>query len=70
MHTGQHYDRNMSGAFFDELDIPRPDYNLEVGSGSHARQTSAIKVRFEEVCTAEQLDMVLVAGNHCRRAGG
>ncbi len=63
VHTGQHYDRNMSGSFFDELDIPRPDYNLKVGSGSHARQTAAIMVRFEKVCTVEQPDMVLVVGD-------
>ncbi|HDQ40780.1 MAG TPA: UDP-N-acetylglucosamine 2-epimerase (non-hydrolyzing) [Desulfonatronum sp.] len=63
VHTGQHYDENMSGAFFAELGIDQPDYNLEVGSGSHARQTAAIMVAFEQVCQTEQPDMVLVVGD-------
>ena len=63
VHTGQHYDQNMSGFFFAQLGIAEPDYNLTVGSGSHAEQTAAIMVRFEEVCTREQPDMVLVVGD-------
>ncbi|MBM9538523.1 non-hydrolyzing UDP-N-acetylglucosamine 2-epimerase [Desulfobulbus alkaliphilus] len=63
VHTGQHYDENMSGSFFAELGIAQPDYNLEVGSGSHAEQTAAVMVRFEKVCRQEQPDMVLVVGD-------
>jgi UDP-N-acetylglucosamine 2-epimerase (non-hydrolysing) len=51
VHTGQHYDREMSEVFFDELDIPKPDHYLEVGSGTHAEQTSKVMVRFEKVCS-------------------
>jgi UDP-N-acetylglucosamine 2-epimerase (non-hydrolysing) len=63
VHTGQHYDASMSGAFFDSLEIQKPDYNLEVGSGSHAVQTANIMVKFEEVCTLEKPDVVLVVGD-------
>ncbi len=49
VHTGQHYDANMSQVFFEELELPRPDVNLEVGSGSHAQQTALIMQRFEPV---------------------
>lgn len=63
VHTGQHYDENMSGAFFTELGIARPDYNLEAGPGTHARQTAAVMLRFEEVCQKERPDMVLVVGD-------
>ena len=63
VHTGQHYDVKMSGQFFDELNIPNPDINLEVGSASHAVQTARIMEGFEQVCINEQPDYVLVVGD-------
>ena len=63
VHTGQHYDPDMSGTFFRDLCLPLPDHNLEVGSASHARQTAEIMVRFEPVCAAAQPDIVLVYGD-------
>jgi len=63
VHTGQHYDDNMSKLFFDDLDIPRPDINLDVGSGSHAVQTAEIMKRFEPVVLDFQPDYVLVVGD-------
>lgn len=63
VHTGQHYDHNMSHTFFDSLGIKKPDYDLEVGSGSHAIQTAKIMMKFEEVCLKEKPQMVLVVGD-------
>lgn len=63
VHTGQHYDRNMSDVFFTELEIPEPDFNLEVGSGSHAWQTAEIMRCFESVVTERRPDIVLVYGD-------
>jgi UDP-N-acetylglucosamine 2-epimerase (non-hydrolysing) len=63
VHTGQHYDHKMAHVFFEELGLPRPDRDLEVGSGSHAAQTAAIMVRFEAVVAEERPDMVVVVGD-------
>ena len=63
IHTGQHYDEKMSHSFFDQLNIPKPHINLEVGSGSHATQTARIMEKFEDVCFSEEPDMVLVVGD-------
>ena len=63
VHTGQHYDVEMSETFFHELELPKPDMNLEVGSASHAVQTANIMIRFEEVCLKEKPDWVLVVGD-------
>jgi UDP-N-acetylglucosamine 2-epimerase (non-hydrolysing) len=63
VHTGQHYDAKLSKIFFEDLAIPRPDLELEVGSGSHAQQTSEIMRRFEPVLAAEQPQAVLVVGD-------
>ena len=63
VHTGQHYDDQMSQVFFDELGIPRPDINLNVGSGSHAQQTAAIMTGFEQVLLTQSIDLVLVVGD-------
>jgi len=63
VHTGQHYDENLSQAFFDSLNIKTPDYNLKVGSGTHAEQTAAIMSKFEDVCKNENPDIVLVVGD-------
>jgi UDP-N-acetylglucosamine 2-epimerase (non-hydrolysing) len=63
VHTGQHYDEKLSQVFFDELGIPRPDINLNVGSGSHAQQTAAVMAAFEPVLLERQIDLVLVVGD-------
>jgi len=63
VHTGQHYDEKLSQVFFDELGIPRPDINLNVGSGSHAQQTAAVMTAFEPVLAQERIDMVVVVGD-------
>ena len=63
VHTGQHYDPLMSAVFFEELEIPRPDVNLEVGSGSHSWQTAQVMLRFEPVLSQYQPDWVIVVGD-------
>ena len=63
VHTGQHYDAQMSDVFFKELEIPEPDENLQVGSGSHAQQTAAIMQRFEPVLLKYRPDLILVYGD-------
>ena len=63
VHTGQHYDEKMSHSFFDQLNIPKPHINLEVGSGTHATQTARIMEKFEAVCFSEKPQMVLVVGD-------
>ena len=63
VHTGQHYDVNMSDVFFQQLDMPMPDVNLQVGSGSHAQQTANIISRFEPIVLERKPDLVLVYGD-------
>ncbi|MEW6261429.1 MAG: UDP-N-acetylglucosamine 2-epimerase (non-hydrolyzing) [Thermodesulfobacteriota bacterium] len=63
VHTGQHYDENMSDTFFRDLGIPAPDHHLGAGSGSHAVQTAAVMVAFEHVCERDRPDMVVVVGD-------
>lgn len=63
VHTGQHYDREMSQVFFEELGIPEPHHNLECGGGSHAEQTAKIMVAFERVCASQRPDCVVVVGD-------
>ena len=63
VHTGQHYDKNLSDTFFEELNIPHPDINLEVKSGSQAEQTAAIMIGFEKELQANPSDLVLLVGD-------
>ena len=63
IHTGQHYDRTLSDIFFAQLNLPEPDVNLDVGSGSHAWQTAEVMSRFEPVLLERKPDMVLVYGD-------
>lgn len=63
VHTGQHYDQNMSAVFFDELNIPRPDYNLDVGSGNHGAQTAKMLSGIEDIIFKENPDLIIVYGD-------
>lgn len=63
VHTGQHYDANMSDSFFKDLGLPEPDYHLGVGSGSHAEQTAGVMVAYEKICLEEPPDLTVVVGD-------
>src|SRR5437868_10042850 len=63
VHTGQHYDAAMSKIFFDELDVPKPDFMLDVGSGSHAQQTARVMERLEPILLELAPDVVVVPGD-------
>ena len=63
VHTGQHYDPSMSDSFFEDLQMPHPDINLEVGSASHAHQTARIMMAFEPVIEEHKPDWVVVVGD-------
>ncbi len=62
-HTGQHYDKKMSKVFFEDLEMPHPDFYLGVGSGSHAEQTANVMIEFEKVLIAEKPDLIVVVGD-------
>ncbi len=62
-HTGQHYDHNMSKIFFEDLEMPKPDFYLGIGSGSHSEQTARIMIEFEKVLISEKPDLVIVVGD-------
>ncbi len=63
VHTGQHYDANMSGAFFSDLGLPEPDVNLGVGSGTHAAQTGGVMLAYEQICLNQAPDWIVVVGD-------
>ena len=63
VHTGQHYDANMSDAFFRDLQLPSPHFNLEVGSGSHAEQTGGVMIAYEKLAVSEKPDWIVVVGD-------
>ncbi|MBI5726781.1 MAG: UDP-N-acetylglucosamine 2-epimerase (non-hydrolyzing) [Ignavibacteriales bacterium] len=62
-HTGQHYDANMSKVFFEDLELPKPNFYLGVGSGSHAEQTAKVMIEFEKILGVEKPDLVIVVGD-------
>jgi UDP-N-acetylglucosamine 2-epimerase (non-hydrolysing) len=63
VHTGQHYDYNMSASFFRDLRLPEPDFHLEVGSGSHAEQTGRVMIEYEKIAAHDRPDWIVVAGD-------
>ncbi|MBM3565560.1 MAG: UDP-N-acetylglucosamine 2-epimerase (non-hydrolyzing) [Alphaproteobacteria bacterium] len=63
VHTGQHYDFDMSDVFFRDLGMPKPDHHLEIGSGSHAEQTAGVMVAYEKLCLKDRPDWTVVAGD-------
>lgn len=63
VHTGQHYDANMSDSFFQDLGLPAPDFHLGVGSGSHAEQTGGVMIAYEKVCVADKPMWIVVVGD-------
>ncbi len=63
LHTGQHYDDNMSKVFFDDLGMPKPDIYMGIGSGSHAYQTGTVMIEFEKICLEKEPSMVVVVGD-------
>ena len=63
VHTGQHYDESMSDAFFRDLRLPKPDYHLDIGSGSHAEQTDGVMVAYEKICLERRPDRIVVVGD-------
>lgn len=63
VHTGQHYDFSMSDAFFQDLNLPKPDHHLGVGSGSHAQQTGGVMIAYETICTEAPPDWIVVVGD-------
>lgn len=63
VHTGQHYDENMSNIFFNEMGIPQPNYNLQIGSGNHGTQTGNMMIKIEDIVLAEKPDALLVYGD-------
>jgi UDP-N-acetylglucosamine 2-epimerase (non-hydrolysing) len=63
IHTGQHYDSNMSDTFFDDLGLPKPDHHLGIGSGTHAEQTAAVMTAYERLCATDRPDWIVVVGD-------
>lgn len=63
IHTGQHYDRNMSDAILEDLRVPKPDFHLGIGSGSHAEQTGTVMIAYEKICLEHRPDWIVVVGD-------